>query len=279
MRSKILNLSVWAVLAIPTTGVQAQLPPQLEADRLLQKAAAAMEKKRGDRQHYIDITYDLENARETGAPMPTNFSYHLGIAALRAGAIRTSLEALGDYLKEQGTKAKYYKEALSAYSTAETRAQALKSITRSFGNRLEWHSDYRGEFFGEIKDRVTGLIWQACSSRDNWTGWECSGPGTTKSWPESVAEADRLSNRTGKRWRLPTKGELEALATHLPEQLIAGNPGAWIWTNEKREYWVGRNDYYMKAYVVSEYGVKFNQQSSDSFDRDSEWYFRFVRSE
>lgn len=100
------------------------LPPQVEADRQLQLAAAEMEK--AGAADWPKAVEALEAAAATGVRMPANFDYHLGRALLGADRPGPAQERLERYLREQGAQGKYYSEALQQYSLAKTRAEAAR---------------------------------------------------------------------------------------------------------------------------------------------------------
>jgi hypothetical protein len=124
-RSLLLGLAAFLLLL---QGAQAQgLPPAVEADRLLQLAAAEMEK--GAQADWPRVASALQGAEATGVRMPPNFDYHFGRALHGAGRHEDSVKRLERYLQVHGTKARYYAEATQQYTSvlaalAEVRARA-----------------------------------------------------------------------------------------------------------------------------------------------------------
>lgn len=103
--------------------LQAQgLPPTIEADRQLQLAATEMDRK--DDTNWQKVAVALKAAEDTGVRMPSNFDYHYGRALQATGRHGEALERLQRYLSTQGSKAKYYSEALALYSSAQAGAAA-----------------------------------------------------------------------------------------------------------------------------------------------------------
>lgn len=59
----------------------------------------------------------------------------------------------------------------------------------------------------EVKDTVTGLIWQRCSVGQMWNGSTCTGTATTHTWQQALTVAKNLGNG----YRLPNIKELHSL--------------------------------------------------------------------
>lgn len=248
-------------LAMPA--VWAQLPPAVQADRMLQRAAAEMDKQGGGSPPVI--VRSLEAARATGVRMPANFRYHLGRALYFLGESEESLAQIQGYLKEQGGQAKYYAEALDVYSAAEAAVQQDKR--RGPWERFEWHDREAGE----LRDRKTGLIWQACNSvRGAWEGRGCTGAKHELTWGQAADHARDLASRSGKAWRLPTSAELQEAAPHFP-----GHPGIQTWAAQAEG---------SRAHVVIErnardrwLGTADAERATDTYTRSMELSYRLVR--
>lgn len=58
----------------------------------------------------------------------------------------------------------------------------------------------------EVKDLITGLIWQRCPAGRSWTGTGCSGIAIRYDWASALALGD------GTEWRLPNIKELESIS-------------------------------------------------------------------
>lgn len=59
----------------------------------------------------------------------------------------------------------------------------------------------------EVKDMVTGLIWQRCSIGQTWDGNTCTGTATTHTWQQALTVAKNLGNG----YRLPNIKELKSI--------------------------------------------------------------------
>lgn len=59
----------------------------------------------------------------------------------------------------------------------------------------------------EVKDKVTGLIWQRCSVGQTWDGSTCTGTATKHTWQQALTVAKNLGNG----YRLPNIKELQSL--------------------------------------------------------------------
>jgi hypothetical protein len=67
----------------------------------------------------------------------------------------------------------------------------------------------------EVRDKVTGLIWQRCVLGMSWNGSSCSGTATTYTWTQAL-DAARTATASpvagAQAWRLPNHKELFSLA-------------------------------------------------------------------
>lgn len=59
----------------------------------------------------------------------------------------------------------------------------------------------------EVKDKVTGLIWQRCSMGQTWDGNTCTGTATSHTWQQALTVAKNLGNG----YRLPNIKELKSI--------------------------------------------------------------------
>ena len=117
------------------------LPPAVEADRLLQLASTEMAKgDKGDTAAWGKAAAALKGAEATGVRMPDNFDYHYGRALHAVGQNTLAHERIERYLRTQGTRGKYYSEALAQYTSvqgalAEARVAAEKQAVIDRGWR------------------------------------------------------------------------------------------------------------------------------------------------
>lgn len=143
------------------------LPPAVEADRLLQSAATELEKgTKGGQVDWIKVGTALEGAEATGVRMPANFDYHYGRALHAVGLHAVAHVRLERYLRTQGTKGKYYNDALAQYTSvqsalADARVAAEKQAVIDRGWRWvtsTWrHAGEVGEDCGIATRRVKNL--------------------------------------------------------------------------------------------------------------------------
>lgn len=92
------------------------LPPEIEADRLLQDAATEMDKRSPDWDRTLKA---LTAAEALPVAISTNFDYHMGRALAGNKKYKAAAARLGQYLTTQGTGARHYTEALRAYTAAD----------------------------------------------------------------------------------------------------------------------------------------------------------------
>lgn len=239
-------LTLWLACAQPAV---AQLPPAIEADRLLLEASTEMEKEKDV--SWTQVLTALEAAEATGARMPANFHYHLGHALNAVGDHERGQKRLERYLSAQGNKAKYYKEALQALSSS--RKELAGDKRRGVWERFEWADQANGE----LRDRQTGLVWQFCNSwLGNWNGKRCDGRTAQLTWERTPEYAHSAASRSGKPWRMPTRAELREVAPYFPRT------GVFSWTSEEMNA--------DKAYAVSEFDAKKKAlgESDDPVVRD-----------
>lgn len=126
----------------------------------------------------------------------------------------------------------------------------------------------------EVRDTVTGLVWQRCALGMAWNNGRCTGTSSTLSWPQAVEAAQTASpSASGRRWRLPTQAELYSLAdracsnpainsTWFPE-----TPSAPAWSSSVS---VSNSDY--------AWAVNFVYYGSESAQKNFAYRVRLVRA-
>jgi len=62
----------------------------------------------------------------------------------------------------------------------------------------------------EVKDKITGLIWQRCFAGQIWNGSECIGEANQFQWIDALKETRKL----GKGYRLPNAKEAMSIIEH-----------------------------------------------------------------
>ncbi len=105
------------------------LPPQVEADRQLKAAASEM---RQDTIAWPRVLEALNAAEATGAKLPENFDYYMGMALSETGEPAQAVKRLTRYLERYGKRARSYDAALEQLNLAEKRqAQKLEAEQRA----------------------------------------------------------------------------------------------------------------------------------------------------
>lgn len=83
----------------------------------------------------------------------------------------------------------------------------------------------------EVKDKVTGLVWQRCIHGMQWNGSACTGAAAAQDWATATQTASQA------KWRLPTQAELEGLSEKscsdpaLNQTWFGSGPLGWVWTS------------------------------------------------
>lgn len=122
----------------------------------------------------------------------------------------------------------------------------------------------------EIKDTVTGLIWQRCSIGQTWDGNTCTGNATTHTWQQALTVAKDL----GKGYRLPN---IKELASIVEEQCYEPAINSKTFPNTPSNgYWSSSPAANYNTYA---WGVSFNYGYDNNYDKDYSYYVRAVRSE
>lgn len=218
MRKTMTGLLFAAALLAPS--LAQALPPQAEADMLMLEIKADMDAGR-----WAPAAQKFEQASRLKARFPDTFDYHWGIALGKTGDWSGSLQHLDAYLTHGGSGAKFYREALEAYSLARGKDEAQRKMVRVIGTSMlaikpgfltlwESGSGYpvsirKGFMLG--KHEVTQEQWQGLMgsnpSDDNQK--KCGGncPVTNVSWDDVQLFIKRLNTLTGSRYRLPSEVE------------------------------------------------------------------------
>jgi Protein of unknown function (DUF1566) len=112
-----------------------------------------------------------------------------------------------------------------------------QSILTRPDSRYELVEDSLG---AEVRDKITGLIWQRCSVGMVWTGTDCVGEPTGHTWIQALQSASKVTSSAvaGKsRWRLPSDGELLTLVERSCTQpainlhWFPSTPPSWFWSS------------------------------------------------
>ncbi|WP_066272190.1 hypothetical protein [Hydrogenophaga palleronii] len=202
------------------------LPPAMEADRLLQIAATEMDKQDGA--DWKTVATALRDAEATGARMPVNFAYHYGRALHAVRQHAAAQQQLERYLREQGTKARYYSEALQQYSSVQVALAAERAALEQQAEiERSWtwfQSRWRG--LGQHDcDQARGRV-SAISRRARAINCDC--------------DVEVITDHPNYRGMYRTTCEVRwqgnrLLDKHLPTSQVDRDYVAWSWQRESGE--------------------------------------------
>ncbi|MDX1331301.1 MAG: DUF1566 domain-containing protein [Burkholderiaceae bacterium] len=64
---------------------------------------------------------------------------------------------------------------------------------------------------GLAVDQITGQTWYRCNAGQRYQNGQCVGQALHLSQPEAMAYAEEFSKASGRKWRLPTQGEMATI--------------------------------------------------------------------
>lgn len=120
----------------------------------------------------------------------------------------------------------------------------------------------------EVKDKVTGLIWQRCSIGQTWDGNTCTGNATSHTWQQALTVAKNL----GKGYRLPNIKELASIVEEqcydpaINSKTFPNTPSNWYWSSSPNAYYNG-----------NAWGVYFHDGNDGDPYKNGSSYVRAVR--
>lgn len=99
----------------------------------------------------------------------------------------------------------------------------------------------------EVRDKVTGLVWQRCVVGMTWNGTTCTGTASSLTWQNALdaartATASTAASGAAAAWRVPNHAELYGLAEracHNPVINITwfpATPAEWTWSSSPSAY-------------------------------------------
>lgn len=133
----------------------------------------------------------------------------------------------------------------------------------------------------EVKDTVTGLIWQRCSLGQTWNGSTCIGAATKYTWQQALTMAKNLGNG----YRLPNIKELQSLVETkcydpaINTNIFPNTLNNWYWSSSPYSY---LSTVSATPYIYYAWGVSFSTGYSNSDYNNFKtynYYVRAVRSE
>ena len=112
----------WAFLGICLgwfTAAATQLPPEIQVDRYLLRAERLLEAN--DPKGALETMGKIVALqKEHGVTLPEEFQFTYAKAALSAGLVQAAIDAVNQYLLEEGREGEFYREALELLEEAET---------------------------------------------------------------------------------------------------------------------------------------------------------------
>ncbi|HEB63676.1 MAG TPA: DUF1566 domain-containing protein [Gammaproteobacteria bacterium] len=146
---------------------------------------------------------------------------------------------------------------------------------KGMGSETAPASQFKHNGDGTVTDKKSGLTWMKCSLGMNWNGEICAGDADRKNWHKAKSEVKSL-NRKGfagsKKWRLPTRDELEKIVEHkcfapsIRSEVFPRTATTGYWTETRDDH----SDQH--AWVVL-----FRHGSSYISNKKEEWFLRLVR--
>ena len=227
-----------SLLVLASPPAPAQLPPAIQADRLLLRAEREIQE--GDFAAAAAVLEQImEFQAEHGLEMPNAFWFKRGQVAQEAGLYQRALESAFRYLEIAGQQGEHYRAALELLDIAELELKRLSSkrpdmvvITAGAFRMgcLSNDDDCDGDelpvrevtiqSFSLSKHEVTFDEWDACVAaggcggyRPDDEGWgRGERPVVNVSWEDAQSYVSWLSEVMGYAYRLPTESEWEYAA-------------------------------------------------------------------
>lgn len=124
----------------------------------------------------------------------------------------------------------------------------------------------------EVKDTVTGLIWQRCSIGQTWDGTTCTGTATEHYWQQALMVAKNLGNG----YRLPNIKELQSLVeTKCYKPAINTKQ----FPNTPINNWYWSSSPHRSGHMGTVWGLNFSGGHDSDAGKYAKFYVRAVRSE
>lgn len=120
----------------------------------------------------------------------------------------------------------------------------------------------------EIRDKLTGLIWQRCSVGQTWNGNSCDGSATLHSWTDALLQVESY----GSSWRLPNIKELQGLReTSCIDPAINTR---FFPDTERHQYWSSSPN---TSNGNNAWFVEFSSGATSNYSKSNGSYVRAVR--
>ena len=126
---------------------------------------------------------------------------------------------------------------------------------------------------GTVTHKTSDLMWMRCSLGQRWQAGRCLGRADNLTWPDAMAEADRIRFADYADWRLPTLRELSSIIDHscrspaINLRTFPDTPTSWYWSSTRYAY---QN--------TLSWGVYFDMGYQDYSGRYLPSHVRLVRS-
>lgn len=128
----------------------------------------------------------------------------------------------------------------------------------------------------EVRDKVTGLIWQRCARGMSWNGSTCAGTATRVAWAQTL-EVTRTSPASvadsSDPWRLPNLAELQSLV-----ELACFGPAintTWFPATANAVFWSSSQH---QTLTTQAWVVNFSEGGTEDYGKSSTARMRLVRS-
>lgn len=198
---------------------------QIRRDQFWLEMQAAVQA--GNQARVLSFAQKLE---ALGVDLPVEFHYHKAAALLANGQGAAAQEAVTRYLTQAGGQGKYYQDALRLLSASEGAADAGKVFRDcnacpemvvipagsfqmgSNGGKSDEKPVHRVDVpaFAIGKTEVTQAQWRAIMGSNPSRFSDCDDcPVERVNWHDAQDYLNRLSARTGQRYRLPSEAEWE----------------------------------------------------------------------
>lgn len=156
-----MNITIKMILLIVVTAsfqVTADLPPHIEADRLLIQAKESMDS--GD---YNKAVNSFEKIMTLSNNLPAPFYFHYGKALASTKQYTKAKNQIELYLEKAGRNGEFYQSALSIYSTMESGLAAKKEKDRLA--LIKWNAERELERITlratQIRDSVASQLYKS----------------------------------------------------------------------------------------------------------------------
>ena len=237
--SRIRTFLLALVLMAPTwTLSHAQLPPEVEADRLLLVARDALEAKQWGKARQA-----LDDIMKLGIPVPSEFHYHRARALANDNSPREAREALTVFLKSADRSSTTYRDALALFNKVDAeinreesarKAAAEAAATRELAERQAYAAMSESEKEAVRKAKVAAekkkRTLAAAEAGDVAAQFEVG------TWYYHGRNGERQDYRKARQWYLRAADKNHAEAQHMLAVIYGTGRGVQKNTQLRHEY-------------------------------------------